>query len=84
MLKCPILLESVDVDKEKVLNILRSLDPKKAHDYDDISISMIKIYDSEIVEPLHLIFEKYLDAGVYLISRKRANIIPIRKKTSES
>ena len=84
MLKCPILLESVDVDKEKVLNIIRSLDPKKAHDCDDISISMIKICDSEIVEPLRLIFEKCLDAGVYLTSWKRANIIPIRKKTSVS
>ena len=43
---------------------------------------MIKICDSEIVEPLCLILDKCLDAGVYSTSWKRANILPIYKKSS--
>ena len=64
------------------LNIIRSLDTKKAHGCDDISISMIEICDSAIVEPLCLIFEKCLETGVYPTSWKRANIIPVHKKNS--
>ena len=78
----PTLLQSVHVDREKILNIIRSLDTKKGHGCDDISISMIKICDSAIVEPLCLNFERCLETGVYPTSWKRANIIPVHKKIS--
>ena len=42
---------------------------------DAISVSMIKICDSSIVDPLCMIFEKYLCTGLYSSSRKKANII---------
>ena len=35
----------------KKLSIIRSLDPRKAHGCDDLSINMIKICDTEIVKP---------------------------------
>ena len=38
-----VLLEEVDINREKVLQLIRSLDSKKAHGCDDISIAMIKI-----------------------------------------
>ena len=38
-----VLFEDVDINREKVLNSIRSLDSKKAHGCDDISIAMIKI-----------------------------------------
>ena len=50
------LLEDVDTIREKVLNLIQSLDSKKVHGSDDISIAMIKICDASIVEPLCLIF----------------------------
>ena len=37
-----VLLEDVDINREKVLILIRSLDSKKAHGCDDISIAMIK------------------------------------------
>ena len=80
--RCPTLLQGAHVNREKILNIIRSLDTKKAHGCDDISISMIKICDSAIVQPLCLIFEKCLETGVYPTSWKRANIIPVHKKDS--
>ena len=80
--RCPTLLQGVHVDREKILNIIRSLNTKKAHGCDDISISMINICDSAIVEPLCLMFEKCLETGVYPTSWKRANIIPVHKKNN--
>ena len=41
---------------------------------------MIKICDSMIVEPLCMIFEKWLVTGQYPSIWKIANIIPVHKK----
>ena len=59
------LLEEVDIDSEKVLKLIRSLDLKNVHGCDDVSIAMIKICDASIVEPLCLIFEKCFETGIY-------------------
>ena len=73
-------LQNMEIDLEKVLKLIRSLDTNKAHGCDDISSSMIKICDESIVEPLYLIFENCLKSGVYPPQWKKANIIPIHKK----
>ena len=78
--RCRTLLEEVDIDTEKVLKLIRSLDSKKAHGCDDISIAMIEIYDASIVEPLCLTFEKCLETGIYSSVWKKANTVPIHKK----
>ena len=64
-------LQNIEIDREKVLKLIRSLDTKKAHGCDDISSSMIKICGESIVEPLCLIFEKCLESGVYPLNGKR-------------
>ena len=74
------LLHGLPIDRGKVRKLIRSLDSKKAHGCDEISIMMIKICDSLIVEPLCLIFEKCLATGVYPSIWKKANIIPVHKK----
>ena len=79
---CNALLQSLDIDREKVTKLIRALDTAKAHGCDDISISMIKICDTSIVEPLCLIFEKCLETGIYPSMWKKANIIPVHKKES--
>ena len=75
-------LHSLVIDRGKVLRIIHALDSKKAHGCDDISISMIKMCDTSIVEPLCLIFEKCLETGVYPFIWKKANVIPVHKKNS--
>ena len=75
-------LQSLEIDKEKVFRIIRALDSKKAHGCDEISISMIKMCDTSIVEPLCFIFEKCLETGVYPSLWKKANVIPVHKKNS--
>ena len=76
------LLQSLDIDREKVTKLIRALDTTKAHGCDDISISMIKICDTSIVKPLCLIFGKCLETGIYPTMWKKANIIPVHKKDS--
>ena len=47
-------LEGFTINREKVLRLVRSIDSKKAHGCDEISIAIIKICDLSIVEPLAL------------------------------
>ena len=60
--------------------IIRSLDPEKAHGWDDISINMIKLCDVAIVNPLYLTYKKCLDTGTFPISWEKDNVLPIHKK----
>ena len=53
--RCNSSLSSVEITGSKILSIIRSLDPKKAHSWDDISINMIKLCDIEIFKPPYLI-----------------------------
>ena len=51
-------LDSISFEKEDILKIIRNLNVKEVHGHDDISIQMLKICDSKVVEPLSLIYKK--------------------------
>ena len=76
------MLQNVVIDKENILNIIRALDSNCARDCDKVSIAMIKIYDSSIVEPLCMIYEECLMKEFYPSLWKRANVTPVHKKKS--
>ena len=78
--RCNSSLFSVEITGEKILSIIRSLDPKKAHDWDNISINMIKLCDIEIVKPLYLIYTECLETGRFPSSWKNAIVLPIHKQ----
>ena len=80
--KCDKILSSMGIYRSKVLSLIRSLDSKKAHGCDDLSIAMLKICDLAIVEPLSLIYEMCLESGKYPSLWKKANILPIHNKES--
>ena len=80
--RCSTVLENIEIDPSKVLKIMRSLDSNKAHCWDSLSISMIKIYDAEIEIPLCPIYEKCLATGKFPEIWKKANVLPIHKKES--
>ena len=42
-------LGSLNFNEDEILKIIRALNPHKAHDYDDISIRMIKICDKPLI-----------------------------------
>ena len=73
-------LSSINFEKEDILKIIRNLNVNKAHGHDNISIRMLKICDSVLVEPLSLIYKNCINSGVFLDIWKRSHIIPTYKK----
>ena len=80
--RCNNLLETIEIDPDKVLRIIRSLDCNKAHAWDDMSVSMVKICDSSIVRPLWLIYETCMHTGLFPDNWKKANVLPVYKTES--
>ena len=76
-------LNSIDVNENEVLNIIRALNIHKAHGYDDISIRMIKMCDKSLLKPLTLLFENSIKSSSYPDIWKRSNIIPVHKKNDK-
>ena len=58
-------LNSIDINENEVLNIIRALNIHKAHGYDDISIRMIKMCDKSLLKPLTLLFENSIKSSSY-------------------
>ena len=73
-------LSSINFEKEDILKIIRNLNVNKAHGHDNISIRMLKICDSVLVEPLSLIYKNCINSGVFPDIWKRSHIIPTYKK----
>ena len=74
-------LESITISGSDILKNIRSLDINKAHDYDDISVKRLKIYDYAIVESLKMLFVNSVNQAVFPSRWKKANVIPVHKKT---
>ena len=80
--RCNLSLANIDIDPDKVLEIIRSLDCNKAHGWDNLSVAMIKICDVGIVKPLCLIYNQCLVSGTFPEIWKKGNVIPVHKKES--
>lgn len=70
--------------EEKILNIIRSLNPNKAHGWDEISVKMIKLSDISLVLPLKIIFINCLRRGLFPEIWKYANVVPLHKKNEKN
>ena len=77
-------LASIHISEDKILKIIRSLNPNKAHGWDEISVRMIKISDDVLVTPLKMIFERCIKNGIFPEIWKKANIVPVHKKGSKN
>ena len=78
------LISEFPISDEKILNIIRSLNPNKAHGWDGISVRMIKLSDAALVVPLKIIFENCLRCGVFPDIWKYANVVPVHKKNEKN
>ena len=76
-------LNSIDINENEVLNIIRALNIHKAHGYDNIFIRMIKMCDKSLLKPLTLLFENSIKSSCYPDIWKRSNIIPVHKKNDK-
>ena len=78
------LISDLNISEEKILNIIRSLNPNKAHGWDEISIRMIKISDASLLTPLRIIFTNCLRQGVFPEIWRCANVVPVHKKNEKN
>ena len=75
-------LSSINFEKD-ILKIIRNLNVNKTYGHDNISIRMLKICDSVLVEPLSLIYNNCINSGVLPDIWKRSHIIPTYKKNDK-
>ena len=78
------LINDFNISEEKILNIIRSLNPNKAHGRDDISTRMIKISDASLLTPLKMIFVNCLRHSVFPEIWRCANVVPVYNKNEKN
>ena len=76
-------LSSTKINDDDILKIIAKLDPNNAHGHDKISIRMIQIFSTSICKPLRLIFNYCIDNGICPCEWKKANVVPIHKKSDK-
>ena len=72
------------ISEGKIIRIIRSLNPNKAHGWDAFSVRMIKMCDDSLIIPLKLIFQNCLHHGIFPETWKRANVVPVHKKNEKN
>ena len=72
-------LYTVTFLQDNIGKIIQNLKPKKTHDYNNISIRMLKICGSSIYGSLELILKDTLRTGLSPSNWKKGNIVPIHK-----
>ena len=75
-------IDSVIVNSEMIISIIKKMNAKKAHGFDGISIKMLQICPDEVSVPLSIIFKKCLETGSFPSKWKSANVQPVHKKGS--
>ena len=75
-----ILISDFAISEEKILDIIRSLNPNEAHGWDDISVRMIKLSDAALITPLKIMFTNCLMRGLFPEIWKYASEVPVHKK----
>ena len=75
-------LSHVSVTKEQIINIINNLSSNKAHGYDGISVSILKLCAAEVASPLQIIFQDCINSGIFPDCWKYANVQPIHKNNS--
>ena len=73
-------LSSISFKGQDILKIIYSLSINKAHEYDYISIRLLKICDSSIVKPLSIIFKNCLHGGSFPNNWEKSKVVSIHKK----
>ena len=71
------LINDFVISDEKILSIIKSLDPNKAYGWNEISTRMIKMSDAALVLPLKIIFTNCLRRGLFPEIWKYPNVVPV-------
>ena len=77
-------LSNITFTDNDIGKIIKDLDLNKAHGHDIISIPMLELCRGSVYKPLQLIFIACLDQGTFPLCWKKANVVPIYKKLTNS
>ena len=75
------LINSFVISEEKKLQIITSLNPNKAHGWDEISVRMIKLSDAALVAPLK---KTQIALGVVYFPKYGSMLMPVHKKNEKN
>ena len=73
-------LSSFNISLEVIFQLIKYLDPNKAHGHDEIYVKMLKLCAPSICKSLTLPFENCLTYGEFPNVWKKSNIVPVHKK----
>ena len=73
-------LVSLDINEDKILKIIRTLNIHKVHSHDDIFIRKIKNCDKSLLKPLILLFQNSIKLSYCPYLWKRSNIKPVENR----
>ena len=76
-------LSTIKFTSNDIFNIMQQLHPNKAHSYDMITIRTLKTCRKPIYRPLELIFNECMSNRVFASEWKKANAVPIHKKSNK-
>ena len=66
--------------KDDIADIIKNLNPNKAHSFDMIMIHTLKICGDSILKPLELIFKPCIISGKFPIEWEKTNVAPVHAK----
>ena len=75
-------LNDVNVNYEKILKVIHSLDPNKTHGHDGVSVRMLKLSPPSFANPLLIIFRNCLKFGTFPDDWKKGNV-PVHKEDNK-
>ena len=75
---------SFQVTESDILSIIKSLESTKAHEYDNLSIRIIKMCRESITLPLKVIFQESLKRRKFPKIWERTNVVPVHKNENRT
>ena len=73
----------INFDEQLISKLIVALNANKAHGHDGLSIRMLQVSSDFVSKPLSIIFWNCLKACYFPTAWKKANLVPVHKKTSK-
>ena len=73
-------LSSLEIIASDIGKTMKYLFVNKTHGHNEISIRMLKLWESAISKLHYLILKNYLSSNIFLNVWKKANVIPVHEK----
>ena len=73
-------ISSIKFENIDIINVIKALNPSKAHEHDDLSIRILKICELVIVKPLVILFKNFISQGMFPDNWEKMKPLPFSQK----